>query len=222
MSPGACMWSWQSSLPCIINLVGCGVAVPPSDPWPLGYCKLQHQEAAAGWPLHMGDLGWGHWPISAEEGLSFLIYSKHVEDAHPQHCTDLSKGGTWVPTSHTAPPPAFRLPISLLHGGMTPTFPEGFLSPTSLQSRLQLWSSHHHELRGSLPINAQTLLDSVWARLESWYQASQSTDSLLANIDPFLLFFVITQTTYFPHLGDINQNIILRKNVDAFFYDAVS
>lgn len=165
----------------------------------------------------MDDLGWGHWPVSAEEGLSFLIYSKHVDEAHPQPCTDLSKGGTWVQTPHTALPPAFRFPISILHGGMTPPFPEGFLSPTSLQPRLQVWSSHHHEIRGSLPTKAQTMLDSVWARLESWHQASQSTDSLLATTDPFLLFFVITETTYFPHLGDINQNITLRKTCRCSF-----
>lgn len=119
------MWSWQGSLPCINNLVGCGMAVPPSGesdrrdvftgiPGLGAHCKLQHQEAVARWPLHMDDLGWGLWPASAEEGLSFLIYSEAHGWYTLTHCTDLSKGGTWVPTPTLLSHLPFRFPITLL------------------------------------------------------------------------------------------------------------
>lgn len=113
----------------------------------------------------------------------------------------------------------FRFPITLLPQSMAPTFPKGFLSPTGLQPCLHLWSSHRNEQRGSAHKGTDYARFCL-SRLENWHQAFLS-NSLLATPDPILLFFVITQTTYFPHLGDSNQNTIFRKTVDAVFYDAM-
>lgn len=153
--------------------------------------KLQHQEAAVGWPLHIGNLGWGHWPVLTEGGMAFLFYSNvHGRHIHKTLCRSHQEVGALVASLYIALLlcPADFLPLLLpWKNDCQPFLKVSSLPPicSNLPSICQ--ASHHHERRHSLHTKAQTVLVSIWARLGSWHQTSPSSDFLLAITDSLLL-----------------------------------
>lgn len=127
--------------------------------------KLQHQEAAVGWPLHIGDLGWGHWPVLTEGGMAF----QRTRTTHTQNTLQISPGGrgsSCIPLYCSSALPC-RFPTTFIATEeRLPTFPEGFLSATNLQQP---------------PLHLSSLT-SPWAKALSAHKGTDSASFHLSKI----------------------------------------
>lgn len=145
----------------------------------------QHQESAAGWPLNIGYLVWGHWFVSMEGGLDFLIYS----DTHGQYIhTMLYRAPQKRSSSSTLYivfplcPSDFQSLLLTWRNDFQPFLKVSSLSLIcSLSSICQV--SYHHEWTGSQHTKKKTMLVCL---TKIWKLAP----NLSVHSTPFLLLMI--------------------------------
>lgn len=162
-------------------------------------------------------------PASLVEGrLTFLVYLDiNWQCIHTELQISSRKGISSSISFYCSSILSFRLlGIFMAMEEWFPIFPQFFVSPTNLQLFLSppglITMSE-----GTLHTKARTMLVSVWARFERWYQTSPSKHWLL----PYYYCFSSSHSNHsnclFPHL-DIYQNLTFRKRVDVVCHNYVT